>query len=125
MIRGEIWWVDFGIPFGSEPGRRRPAIIVQNDSFNQTSMHTTIVIPLTTNLRLADFPGNMLLTADETALTKDSVAVTPQITVIDRARYARTAPTRYSDVSCFFVGREKQCIKQGITWYTLGMDFAW
>ncbi|MBP3771289.1 MAG: type II toxin-antitoxin system PemK/MazF family toxin [Treponema sp.] len=49
-------------------------------------MHTTIVIPLTTNLRLADFLGNMLLTADETALTKDSVVVTPQITVIDRAR---------------------------------------
>ena len=92
MIRGEIWWVDFGIPFGSEPGRRRPAIIVQNDSFNQTSMHTTIVIPLTSNLRLADFPGNMLLTADETALTKDSVAVTPQITVIDRARRKSLKP---------------------------------
>ena len=86
MIRGEIWWVDFGTPFGSEPGLRRPSVIVQSDAFNQTSMHTTIVIPLTTNLRLADFPGNMLLSADETSLTKDSVAVTPQITVIDKAR---------------------------------------
>ena len=98
MIRGEIWWVDFGIPFGSEPGRRRPAIIVQNDSFNQTSMHTTIVIPLTTNLRLAAFPGNMLLTADETALTKDSVAVTPQITVIDRARLIEKVSNLSSDI---------------------------
>ncbi len=86
MIRGEIWWVDFGIPFGSEPGRRRPSIIVQSDAFNQTDMHTTIVIPLTTNMRLADFPGNIVLSSYETKLPKDSVAVTPQITVIDRAR---------------------------------------
>lgn len=54
MIRGEIWMVDFGVPFGSEPGWRRPAIVVQNDEFNQSAMHTTIVIPLTSNLRLAD-----------------------------------------------------------------------
>lgn len=86
MIRGEVWWVDFGLPFGSEPGSRRPSIIVQSDVFNQTSMHTTIVIPLTTNLRLADFPGNMIVTANESGLPKDSVAVTPQITAIDKAR---------------------------------------
>ena len=86
MMNGEIWWVDFGVPFGSEPGHRRPSIIVQGDDFNQTEMHTTIVIPLTTNLRLADFPGNMLLSSDETGLTKDSVAVTPQITAIDKER---------------------------------------
>ena len=86
MIRGEIWMVDFGVPFGSEPGWKRPVIVVQNDDFNQTDMHTTIVIPLTSNLRLADFPGNMLLLSSETGLKKDSVAVTPQITVIDKAR---------------------------------------
>ena len=86
MMYGEIWWVDFGSPFGSEPGFRRPSIIVQSDSFNQTSMHTTVVIPLTTNMRLADFPGNMELSAEETGLSKDSVAVTPQITVIDKSR---------------------------------------
>ena len=86
MIRGEIWMVDFGVPFGSEPGFRRPAIIVQNDAFNLTSMHTTIVIPLTSNITLADFPGNMLLSTNETRLSKESVAVTPQMTVIDKAR---------------------------------------
>ncbi len=86
MIRGEIWWVDFGIPFGSEPGRRRPSVIIQSDAFNLTAMHTTIVIPLTSNMRLADFPGNMILPDYETLLSKDSVAVTPQITVIDKAR---------------------------------------
>ncbi len=86
MIRGEIWMVDFGVPFGSEPGFKRPAIIVQSDAFNLTSMHTTIVIPLTTNINLADFPGNMLLSTNETKLSKESVAVTPQMTVIDKAR---------------------------------------
>ena len=68
MIRGEIWMVDFGVPFGSEPGFRRPAIIIQSDAFNLTSMHTTIVIPLTTNMILADFPGNMILTSNESGL---------------------------------------------------------
>ena len=86
MTRGEIWWVDFGLPFGSEPGFYRPSIIVQSDTFNLTSMNTTIVIPLTSNLRLADFPGNLLLSTSETGLSKDSVAVTPQITAIDKAR---------------------------------------
>ncbi|MBQ4377697.1 MAG: type II toxin-antitoxin system PemK/MazF family toxin [Treponema sp.] len=97
MIRGEIWWVDFGIPFGSEPAFRRPSIIVQSDSFNQTEMHTTIVIPLTSNLRLADFPGNMQLPASETGLSKDSVAVTPQITVIDKSRLLEKVSELNSD----------------------------
>lgn len=65
MIRGDIWWVDFGDPLGSEPGWRRPAIIVQSDDFNKSDMNTTIVIPLTTNLRLAEFPGNVLLSKEE------------------------------------------------------------
>ena len=86
MTRGEIWWVDFGVPFGSEPGWRRPSIVVQNDEFNQSAIHTTIVIPLTSNLRLAEFPGNMLLSSSETGLKQDSVAVTPQMTVIDKMR---------------------------------------
>ncbi len=93
MMRGEIWWVDFGVPFGSEPGFKRPSIIVQGDVFNETSMNTTIVIPLTTNLRLADFPGNMLISSAESGLSKDSVAVTPQMTVIDRNRLLEKVKT--------------------------------
>ena len=86
MIRGDIWWVDFGEPLGSEPGWRRPAVIVQSDEFNKSDMNTTVVIPLTTNLRLAEFPGNVLLSKQDSKLSKDSVAVTPEITVIDRIR---------------------------------------
>ena len=77
MIRGDIWWVDFGEPLGSEPGWRRPAVIVQSDEFNKSDMNTTVVIPLTTNLRLAEFPGNVLLSKQDSKLSKDSVAVTP------------------------------------------------
>lgn len=86
MIRGDIWWVDFGDPLGSEPGWRRPAIIIQSDDYNNSDMNTTIVIPLTTNLRLADFPGNYFLSCKESKLSKNSVVVAPQITVIDKVR---------------------------------------
>jgi mRNA interferase MazF len=57
MIRGEIWWADFGIPFGSEAGFRRPVLVVQNDAFNESRIKTIVVLPLTTNLRLLDAPG--------------------------------------------------------------------
>lgn len=86
MIRGDIWWVDFGEPFGSEPGWRRPALIIQDDDFNNSDMNTTIVIPITTNLRLAEFPGNYLLKMNISKLSKDSVVVAPQISVIDKER---------------------------------------
>ncbi len=107
MIRGEIWWVDFGIPFGSEPGLRRPSLIVQSDSFNQSSMHTTIVIPMTSNVRLADFPGNLFLSSDETGLPNDSVAVTPQITVIDKARLLE----KVSEISQDLMQHCNDCIR--------------
>jgi mRNA interferase MazF len=86
MTRGELWWADFGIPFGSEPGYKRPVLIIQNDFFNNSKINTTIVIPLTTNLILADAPGNILITKRESKLKKDSVITVSQIEVIDRQR---------------------------------------
>jgi mRNA interferase MazF len=86
MIRGEIWWADFGIPFGSEPGFRRPVIIVQDDSFNRSKINTTVVVPFTTNLDLEQAPGNLLIEREESGLTKDSVIVVSQISVIDKKR---------------------------------------
>jgi len=74
------------MPFGSEPGYRRPVLVVQNDSFNNSKINTTIVVPLTTNLLLAGIPGNILITKTESKLAKDSVMVIPQIEVIDRRR---------------------------------------
>jgi len=86
MIRGEIWWADFGIPFGSEPGFRRPVVIMQNDSFTESKINTVIVVPITTNTVLADAPGNVLLKRTDVTLSKDSVIVVSQITVLDKDR---------------------------------------
>lgn len=82
----KVWWVDFGIPYGSEPGRRRPAVVIQSNSFNASNINTTIVIPLTTNTLLADYPCNIFLSAEETGLPKDSVVLTPQLGVVDKSR---------------------------------------
>jgi mRNA interferase MazF len=86
MIRGEIWWADFGIPFGREPGFERPVLIVQGDDFNRSNIHTIVVVPLTTNLRLEEAPGNVLIEKEESTLSKDSVAVVSQIYAIDKRR---------------------------------------
>ena len=86
MTRGELWWADFGVPFGSEPGYKRPVIVIQNDFFNKSNINTTIVIPLTTNMILADAPGNIIFSGKESKLKKDSVIAISQIEVIDRQR---------------------------------------
>jgi mRNA interferase MazF len=86
MTRGEIWWADFGIPFGSEPGFRRPVLIVQNDSFTESKINTVLVVPMTTNIILADAPANVLLLKKASTLSKDSVIVVSQMTVLDKDR---------------------------------------
>jgi mRNA interferase MazF len=86
MTRGELWRVDYGIPFGSEPGFRCPVIILQNDFFNNSRINTTIVIPLSTNLLLADVPGNVFIDKKESKLSKDSVILVTQIGVVDKQR---------------------------------------
>jgi mRNA interferase MazF len=86
MTRGEIWWADYGIPYGSEPGYRRPVIILQNDFFNNSKINTTIVIPLSTNLILADVPGNILIEKRDSKLEKESVILLSQIGVVDKQR---------------------------------------
>ena len=84
MTRGEIWWVDFGLAYGSMTQGRRPAVIVQNDNFNASRIMTTIVIPLTSNTLLAEYKDNILLKKTETALSKDSVVLTPQVGIVDK-----------------------------------------
>jgi mRNA interferase MazF len=86
MMRGELWWVDLGMPYGSESGFRRPVLIIQNDFFNESKINTTIVVPLTTNILYADAPGNIFIYKDDSKLSKDSVIVISQIRVIDRKR---------------------------------------
>jgi mRNA interferase MazF len=89
--RGEIWWVDLPDPVASEPGYRRPMIVIQVDEFNRSTIKTVIVLVLTTNLRLAEAPGNILLLAQQTGLPKDSVANVSQVLTIDKSFLAEKA----------------------------------
>ena len=84
MRRGEIWWAELPAPVGAEPGFRRPLLIVQADDFNRSSLQTVIGMALTTNLRLAGAPGNVLLPATESGLPKDSVVNVTQILTVDK-----------------------------------------
>lgn len=84
MYRGEIWWADLPNPIGSEPGYRRPVLIVQDDVFTQSRISTVIVVSITSNTQLAKAPGNVLLARESTGLPKDSVANVSQIFTIDK-----------------------------------------
>jgi len=91
--RGEIWWTDFGQPFRSEPGYRRPALVVQADPFNQSTIRTVLLIPLTKTLELASAPGNVLCRPRDSGLPKASVVNVSQLTVADRRRLVEKAGT--------------------------------
>src|SRR5271169_4960797 len=82
---GEIWWADLPEARRSEPGYRRPVVIVQADSFNRSRIQTVIVAVITGNLELADVPGNVLLPARSTGLPRDSVANVSQLLTLDRS----------------------------------------
>jgi len=82
--RGEVWWADLGEPDGSEPGYRRPVLIVQGDAFNRSRLRTVIAVVLMTNARLVEAPGNVLLSAKATGLPRDSVANVAQVITVDR-----------------------------------------
>jgi mRNA interferase MazF len=83
--RGDVWWAGLPEPRGSEPGFRRPVVVVQADEFNASRIATVMVVPLTSNVRLAAAPGNVPLGARETGLRKASVANVSQVLTIDKA----------------------------------------
>ncbi len=85
MHRGEIWWASLPDPRGSEPGFRRPVVVVQADAFNESRIGTVMVIPLTSNRKLGAAPGNVTLSARETGLKKISVANVSQVLTLDRS----------------------------------------
>ena len=84
MERREVWWADLEEPRGSEPGFRRPVLVVQADSFNRSRLPTVLGVVLSSNLRLLDAPGNVLLPHKATGLPKDSAAVVTQVVTLGR-----------------------------------------
>ena len=83
--QGDIFWVDFGSPRGSEPGYRHPHVIIQNNVFNASKINTVVVCALTSNLKWAKSPGNFLLKKGEGNVPKDSVVNISQIATVDKS----------------------------------------
>ena len=86
MKRGEIWWASLPDPVGSEPGYRRPVLIVQSDEFNRSGIRTVICAAVTSNLNLAGAPGNVHLSTRASGLSKPSVVNVSQLISLDRTR---------------------------------------
>ena len=85
MQRGDIWWATLRPPTGSEPGYRRPVLIIQSDDFNKSRINTVGVAILTSNLHLQSAPGNVFLSKRSTKLSKDSVTHVSQIVSLDKS----------------------------------------
>ncbi|MCC6179816.1 MAG: type II toxin-antitoxin system PemK/MazF family toxin [Chloroflexi bacterium] len=85
VAQGQVWWADVPEPIGSSPGFRRPVVVVQGDSFNQSRIATIVCVIVTSNLRLAGAPGNVPLSARSTGLPHDSVANVSQLITIGRS----------------------------------------
>jgi mRNA interferase MazF len=85
IAQGDVCWADLPDPVGSGPGFRRPILVVQGDAFNRSRVATIVCVPLTSNLKWAEAPGNVRLPARSSGLLKDSVANVSQIVTLDRA----------------------------------------
>lgn len=100
--QGDIYWIDLGEPEGSEPGYRHPHVVVQNNVFNKSRINTIVVCALTTNLKRAEIPGNVLLKKGEANLKKDSVVNISQIVTVDKTdcgeRIGSLSPARVRQI---------------------------
>ena len=95
--QGDVFWVELGEPEGSAPGYTHPYVVIQNNVFNQSRINTVVVCALTSNLKRAGAPGNVLLDACEANLPKQSVVLVSQIFTVDKAQlrdYIGSLPKR-------------------------------
>ena len=83
--RGDVWWAELPEPAGSGPGYKRPLLIIQSNEFNKSKINTVIAVVITSNLRLATAPGNILLPVKKAKLPKESVINVSQVITIDKA----------------------------------------
>lgn len=105
IAQGDVCWADLTEPSGSGPGFRRPVLVVQGDAFNRSRISTVVCVPLTSNIKWADAPGNVLLPARSTGLGRDSVANASQPVTLDRdALTERAGRVSARQLSLVFVG---------------------
>jgi len=91
--QGDVYWVRFGRATDSGPAGKRPAVVIQNDLLNRSNIRTTVVVLLTSNLKLSAVPGNVSLSKGDANLPKPSVAVVSQIATVDKGRLLETIGT--------------------------------
>ncbi len=84
IAQGDVCWADLTDPLGSGPGFRRPVVVVQGDAFNRSRIATVVCVPLTSNIKWGEAPGNVLVRASSSGLSRDSVANVSQIVTLDR-----------------------------------------
>ena len=84
MKRGELWWASLRAPSGSGPSYRRPVVVVQSNPYNQSRIATVVVAVVTSNLALAEAPGNVRISKGESGLTRPSVVNVSQLVTLDR-----------------------------------------
>lgn len=100
--QGDIFWVDLCTPSGSAPGYKHPHVVIQNNLFNQSKIHTVVVCALTSNLKRAKAPGNVLLSKGEANLKKHSVVNISQVVTIDKTdlieKIGTLSPSRVKQV---------------------------
>ncbi|MDX2300223.1 MAG: type II toxin-antitoxin system PemK/MazF family toxin [Xanthomonadaceae bacterium] len=84
MRRGDVWWASLDEPVGSGPGLRRPVLVVQSNPFNLSRISTVVVLVISSNLALAEAPGNVRLSKSDSGLPKPSVVNVSQILTLDR-----------------------------------------
>ena len=93
IAQGDVWWADLPVPRGSAPGFRRPVVVVQGDALNRSNIATVVCVPLTSNVKWASAPGNVLLAASMTGPPKESVANVSQIVALDKGDLAERTGT--------------------------------
>lgn len=97
LNRGEIWWASLSAPRGSEPGNQRPVVVVQSDAFNASRIQTVIVAVITSNIQLAEAPGNLALTPSQSGLPRESVINVSQLLTLDRRYLSERVSTLPSE----------------------------
>lgn len=91
--QGDIFWLDMGEPFGSEPGYLHPHVVIQNDIVNESKIRTVIACVITSNLRLVESPGNVLLHKGEANLSQSCVVNVSQVVTVDKKRLSNVIGT--------------------------------
>ncbi|MCK5230642.1 MAG: type II toxin-antitoxin system PemK/MazF family toxin [Desulfobulbaceae bacterium] len=91
--RGEIWWAELPDPTGSEPGYKRPLIVIQSNDFNNSNIGTVIAVIITSNIHLASAPGNILLSTKKSKLSKKSVVNVSQLITVDKSFFTEKVHT--------------------------------